>query len=643
MALETATFLHQLDPLWPEADDGVNEGDDHFRLLKNVLQNTFPNVQGAMNASHTELNRLVGITANVAPNLVAADNTFNIGPTTGNHIAFGSRIIQAKGNATTVAELAIQSLGGNVDLGSQDTAKTGTAKIWADGVQVITPSTVSTRFRAATAGTPSTAESNNIRLFLTNVDDDPLVSFGYEGTAELFLDNRVWQGAFTVRGRNSAGAIRRHAVFDGAGGFTFYEDDAPRFGVYSGEAVGAYGTENNDPSLGGENDAELGLLNASGLRTARFAQSATVTFLESFIYGGQLNSRVRNSGGDVQLGISIIPDSGITFGHAGTVVALTQATGLRSRNKTSPGLGTPQAVLFDLAQANGTRVGYVGFDSAAQLDLASLNNGADIRIRGANDAGTLQLLATFDPDTLRSRFHGYITAGNNGDLVQAANELVLKVTSTDSQRYAAVNSLGGVAMAISATGNGRIDQTDSAGVFEAIMISMARNGAIGLNYAGANKLLTASDGVDVTGELRATVDLKVDGVSAIRNATAELKGRVELATATEVRTGTDAERAATPAALAGNKSLGTNGYYIHPGKHMEQWGTTSSISSGSSVQITLPQAFAAFSCVVANPVGAGAPNGSGWTVGNFTTTTFRIYNGLDTSATFMWRAVGTAP
>jgi len=47
------------------ASDPKSEGDDHIRGIKNVLLNSFPGVTGAVSATHTELNTLDGITANV--------------------------------------------------------------------------------------------------------------------------------------------------------------------------------------------------------------------------------------------------------------------------------------------------------------------------------------------------------------------------------------------------------------------------------------------------------------------------------------------------------------------------------------------------------------------------------------------------
>jgi hypothetical protein len=42
MAVETAAWVTQLVPANPLVGDPVGEGDDHLRMLKTVLQNSFP-------------------------------------------------------------------------------------------------------------------------------------------------------------------------------------------------------------------------------------------------------------------------------------------------------------------------------------------------------------------------------------------------------------------------------------------------------------------------------------------------------------------------------------------------------------------------------------------------------------------------
>jgi len=67
MGLESATYIHELVTTNPVgATDTKAQGDDHLRLIKTTLQNTFANVDGPVTSSHTELNLLDGVTASTA-------------------------------------------------------------------------------------------------------------------------------------------------------------------------------------------------------------------------------------------------------------------------------------------------------------------------------------------------------------------------------------------------------------------------------------------------------------------------------------------------------------------------------------------------------------------------------------------------
>ena len=53
MAYEEATYINQLDKNLPKGSDSVSEGDIHLRTIKEVLKNSFPNVDTPVNAIHT--------------------------------------------------------------------------------------------------------------------------------------------------------------------------------------------------------------------------------------------------------------------------------------------------------------------------------------------------------------------------------------------------------------------------------------------------------------------------------------------------------------------------------------------------------------------------------------------------------------
>lgn len=57
MALETGNFISDLNPANPPGTDQIAQGDDHIRLVKRCVQQSFPNVNGAVSASPAQLDR----------------------------------------------------------------------------------------------------------------------------------------------------------------------------------------------------------------------------------------------------------------------------------------------------------------------------------------------------------------------------------------------------------------------------------------------------------------------------------------------------------------------------------------------------------------------------------------------------------
>lgn len=73
MALEDLTgsgkYIDDLVSTNPTATDNVAQGDDHIRGIKNVLKLTFPSIDGAINATDTELNYVDGVTSAIQTQL----------------------------------------------------------------------------------------------------------------------------------------------------------------------------------------------------------------------------------------------------------------------------------------------------------------------------------------------------------------------------------------------------------------------------------------------------------------------------------------------------------------------------------------------------------------------------------------------
>jgi hypothetical protein len=84
MGLETTTFLDGLNNSWPLGTDPGPQGDDHLRLIKSVLKDTFPGSGGngfskQIVATEDEINYLTGLTENIAAAI--ADARFPAGTT----------------------------------------------------------------------------------------------------------------------------------------------------------------------------------------------------------------------------------------------------------------------------------------------------------------------------------------------------------------------------------------------------------------------------------------------------------------------------------------------------------------------------------------------------------------------------------
>ena len=63
MAVDTAAHIGTLDATLPLGSEAASELDNNFRHIKGVLKTDFPNITGAVTATHTELNYVDGVTS----------------------------------------------------------------------------------------------------------------------------------------------------------------------------------------------------------------------------------------------------------------------------------------------------------------------------------------------------------------------------------------------------------------------------------------------------------------------------------------------------------------------------------------------------------------------------------------------------
>jgi len=96
MALESTTYIDGLVATNPTGTDARSQGDDHIRLVKSAIRTTFPNVAGAMTATHTELNLIDGYTG------TTAELNYNDVPTLGTVEASKTVTADAVGTTTNL-------------------------------------------------------------------------------------------------------------------------------------------------------------------------------------------------------------------------------------------------------------------------------------------------------------------------------------------------------------------------------------------------------------------------------------------------------------------------------------------------------------------------------------------------------------
>ena len=75
MSLESATYIDGLVASNPPGDDPRSQGDDHLRLVKSVLKNTFPNASGAINLKPAANTLTLGVGAEDALQIDATAKT----------------------------------------------------------------------------------------------------------------------------------------------------------------------------------------------------------------------------------------------------------------------------------------------------------------------------------------------------------------------------------------------------------------------------------------------------------------------------------------------------------------------------------------------------------------------------------------
>lgn len=147
MGLETGTYISDLVVTNPAATDGLAQADDHLRLIKSTIKNTFPNITGAISATDTELN----VIRNLSP--VISTTLNNVDRMVINDVDVGMKQVSLSDLETYLtANLAITSAmitDGTIQSGDIGDGQVTASKLGSDVVTV--PSGIIMPFAGTTA------------------------------------------------------------------------------------------------------------------------------------------------------------------------------------------------------------------------------------------------------------------------------------------------------------------------------------------------------------------------------------------------------------------------------------------------------------------------------------------------------------
>lgn len=94
MTVETAFFIKDLNETFPRSRDLISEGDDHIRLIKSSIKNTFPGIDRAVTFTADDLNKL-DANLTVTDFDVTLDSNLTIG--TGKVVSLGGGAVKNVG------------------------------------------------------------------------------------------------------------------------------------------------------------------------------------------------------------------------------------------------------------------------------------------------------------------------------------------------------------------------------------------------------------------------------------------------------------------------------------------------------------------------------------------------------------------
>jgi Chaperone of endosialidase len=415
MGLETATYIKDLVPSNPTATDFVNQGDDHLRLIKSVLQSTFPALCGPALPTVGGTANAITLTYPTAPGSNLAGEIIYFTPTAPNT---GPVTISVNGNpALPLNNQGAALVGGELQAGRVYQAMVGSG---ATAFNLISSSLINSGLTiAGPAGTsrPLFFDTGNLARWAiyANANAESGSNAGSDFIIQRYNDAGVAiDSPFQIVRSTGLITLPDGQLFVGVAALAA----SPIIGIVS--AVGqtrsvAYYTGANPRWTAGANSAPEGGSNAGS-----------------------------------DFGISRYSDAGNFIDAPLTIIRATGAVTLNPSGTTQPlylkGSGGTSLVIDKVASGNAANI--IGETAGSIRWVVNLGNntaesgsnvGSDFQINRYSDAG-----AAIDAPLTISRASGVVTLASNPVISPASGQALISVNAINGQQAQVMLSQTGI-------------------------------------------------------------------------------------------------------------------------------------------------------------------------------------------------------
>lgn len=425
MGLETGTYINSLNANNPvNATDVVGQGDDHLRLIKSTILNTFPNIAGAMTLTHTQLNdAALKSSANVFLAQQSIESTVPILRMKDTDASLNEKVSRIAGSNDlwrlqflTDDELTAR----NVIQVARSGADPGTMSIYnGTGVRLSIDSSGQVALRSV--GNTDTEER---RLMFEHQDGAVRAFVGHLSSGNFEVYNQVHGSAIVLTAEDAGGVARTLLNGDPDGALTGYYAGNDVIQTHA-NGLNISGSSANDPFIGWYTSDF-----ATRQGYMQFSDTAGLT-IRNEVHGTILQIQGEDAAGVNRNLITGNPDGSVTLYEDATLRFATIAQGARLY---SEGNTDTEDRRIQFTHQNATVRANVGFIGNDVFTIRNQIHGGNLTLEAEDSGGVVRTLFTADPDSATT------VRGDTQTIIQVAAGAIDACTFTSDGGIVTPNS-----------------------------------------------------------------------------------------------------------------------------------------------------------------------------------------------------------